>query len=163
MELDKTEAWLSFPNSSKSQYCDSAFSEECHLRLHVITFLFWICSFLSYKCQQRCCRSSKAVWIKVQIQKKVNIQHFCSCFTVIMGSWSITRRWKPGSNPGDLKWDLFRTKWYWSRFFSEFFNYPLLIIIHPFFLYINHRPMRCATALNIQHSFFNGIYIALMV
>jgi hypothetical protein len=35
------------------------------------------------------------------------------------------------SVPDDLKSDLWWMNWHWSRFFSKFFSFPLLIIIPP--------------------------------
>jgi hypothetical protein len=35
---------------------------------------------------------------------------------------------RPGINPGDFKWDSQRTKWHWSKVFSEFFILTLLHI-----------------------------------
>jgi hypothetical protein len=34
-------------------------------------------------------------------------------------------------NPGDFYCGSWQTKWYWSRFLSEFFGFPLLTIIPP--------------------------------
>jgi hypothetical protein len=32
---------------------------------------------------------------------------------------------RPGFTPGQSMWDLWRTKWHWDRFFSEFFGFLL--------------------------------------
>jgi hypothetical protein len=52
---------------------------------------------------------------------------------------------------GLFKWDSWWTKWHWIRFFSEFFGFLLLIIIHHCSIIIFHRPTRCVIALTKQH------------
>jgi hypothetical protein len=37
---------------------------------------------------------------------------------------------------GYSKWDLWWTKWYWGRFFSEFFAFPLSLSFHNGFILI---------------------------
>jgi hypothetical protein len=32
--------------------------------------------------------------------------------------------------PGQYMWDLWWTKWYWDRFFPEYFGFPLSISFH---------------------------------
>jgi hypothetical protein len=37
---------------------------------------------------------------------------------------------RPGSHPNQSMWDLWWTEWYWDRFSSEFFGFPLSVSFH---------------------------------
>jgi hypothetical protein len=39
-------------------------------------------------------------------------------------------RGDPGSSPAQSMFDLWWTKWYWDRFFPEYFGFPLSITFH---------------------------------
>jgi hypothetical protein len=43
----------------------------------------------------------------------------------------------PGSIPGHSTWDNWWTKWYWGKFFYEYFSFPLSVSLHqcPIFIH----------------------------
>jgi hypothetical protein len=54
---------------------------------------------------------------------------------------------RPWFSPEWLKWDSRRTKWHWSRFFPEFFGFPLSVSFHHCSILVCQRPMRCEIVL----------------
>jgi hypothetical protein len=74
------------------------------------------------------------------------------------GSYSpASHFWGPGLYPGHSMWDLWWTKWYWDRFFSEFFGFPLLMSFHccsPFLFFswgMSNRPVGSCSSETLSH------------